>query len=40
MDPAVGVQGLPRSKSSGQALMLLEGMQRSRATAAACPPAR
>jgi hypothetical protein len=35
----VGVQGLPRSKS-GQALMLLEGMQRSRATRCGVPPAR
>lgn len=33
----VSVQGLPRSKSSGQALMLLEGMQRSRATRCGVP---
>lgn len=33
----VSVQGLPRSKSSAQALMLLEGMQRSRARRCGVP---
>ena len=33
----VSVQGLPRSKSSGQALLLLEGMQRSRASRCGVP---
>ncbi len=34
----VSVQGLPRSKAAGQAVMLLEGMQRSRAARCDVPP--